>query len=107
MQLSIAGFNVRVFASAEEFLAAKSATANTCLLLDIYMPGMTGVDLWEQLAAAEEQMPTVLISGRDDEETRKFARKARGAPCLFKPFDQAALLRAVHKAMRGRVKPDR
>jgi FixJ family two-component response regulator len=104
MQLSIAGFNVRVFDSAEEFLAGKFPSANACLLLDVYMPGMTGIALWEHLAAAGRQMPTVLMSGRDDEATRKLAYKAKGTPCLFKPFDQSALLRAIHKAMRGQLK---
>jgi FixJ family two-component response regulator len=103
-QLSVAGFSVRVFASAEELLTAKFPTANACLLLDVYMPGMTGIALWEHLAAAGRQMPTVLMSGRSDEETRKLARKAKGAPCLFKPFDQSALLRAIRKAMCGQAK---
>jgi two-component system, LuxR family, response regulator FixJ len=107
MQLSVAGFNVRVFASAQEFLAGKFPCSNMCLLLDIYMPGMTGIALWEHLAAAGRQMPTVLMSGRDDEETRKLARKATEAPCLFKPFDQSDLLRAIRKAMRGPVKSNR
>jgi len=107
MQLSVAGFNVRVFDSAEEFLAGKFPSANACLLLDIYLPGMTGVELWKHLAAAGRQIPTVLMSGRDDEETRKLARQARRTPCLFKPFDQSALLRAIHKAMRGQLKSDR
>jgi FixJ family two-component response regulator len=107
MQLSVVGFNVRVFASAQEFLAGKFPCTNACLLLDIYMAGMTGIALWADLAAAGRQMPTVLMSGRDDDETRKLARKAKGTPCLFKPFDQSALLRAIHKAMRGPVKSDR
>jgi FixJ family two-component response regulator len=107
MQLSVAGFNVRAFASAEEFLAGKFPSTNACLLLDIYIPGMTGIALWEHLAAAGRQMPTVLMSGRDDEETRKLAHKAKGAPCLFKPFGQSALLRAIHKAMRGQLKANR
>lgn len=90
---------MRAFESAKKFLAAKPSSVNTCLLLDIYMPGMTGVDLWEHLVSVGRQLPAVLMSGRDDEETRKLARKVRGAPCLFKPFDESALLRAIDKAM--------
>src|SRR5690242_636053 len=107
MQLSIAGFNVHVFNSAEEFLAGKFPSANACLLLDMYMPKMTGVELWEHLGSAGRQMPTVLMSGRDDEETRKLARKTRRTSWLFKPFDQSALLRAIHKAMQDQLKSDR
>jgi two-component system, LuxR family, response regulator FixJ len=101
MQLGIAGYKVRVFDSAESFLASKGACANTCFLLDIYMPGMSGIELWEHLAADGRLMPTVLMSGRDDEVSRKLARRARGVPCLFKPFDESALLRGIRKAMHG------
>jgi len=101
MQLSIAGYKVRVFDSAENFLAGKVASTNTCLLLDIYMLGMSGIELWEHLAADGRQMPTVLMSGRDDEVTRKLARRARGVQWLFKPFDESALLRGIRKAMDG------
>jgi FixJ family two-component response regulator len=104
LQLCVAGFDVRVFESAEKFLTGKLASANTCLLLDIYMPGTRGVELWKQLAANGRGMPTVLMSGRDDEETRTLARSARGVTCLFKPFDQSALLRAISRAMRGQLK---
>ena len=106
MQLIVAGFGVRVFSSAEEFLAGKFTSVNACLLVDIYLPGMTGIELRSHLAAAGRQMPIVLMSGRDDEETRKLARKAKRTPCLFKPFDQSALLRAIDKAMHDQLKSD-
>lgn len=101
MQLSVEGFDVRGFSSAEEFLAGNSVYLNGCLLVDVYMPGMSGIALWEHLAAAGRPMPTVLMSGRDDSKTRRLVRRAKGVPCLFKPFDQSALLRAIRKAMRG------
>ena len=107
MQLTVAGFSVRVFNSAEEFLAGKFPSVNACLLVDIYLPGMTGIELGRHLIAAGRQMPIVLMSGRDDEETRKLARKARRTPCLFKPFDESALLRAIHKAMCNQLNSDR
>ncbi|MBV8773704.1 MAG: response regulator [Deltaproteobacteria bacterium] len=99
MQLRLAGFNVRLFSSAEEFLAANLPCSNACLLLDIYLPGITGIDLCEHLVAAGREMSTVLMSGRDDDETKRLARKIKRAPCLFKPFDQSALLRAIGKAL--------
>lgn len=101
MQLSVEGFDVRGFSSAEEFLAGNSAYLNGCLLVDIYMPGMSGIALWRHLVAAGHPMPMVLMSGRDDSNTRRLVRKATGVPCLFKPFDQSALLRAIRKAVRG------
>jgi FixJ family two-component response regulator len=106
MQLSVAGFRVRAVSNAEEFLAGDFAAPNACLLLDIYLPAMGGIELWKHLAAAGRPMPTVLMSGREDAETKMLARTARGAPCLFKPFDQSALLRAIQKAMGARSKCD-
>jgi FixJ family two-component response regulator len=106
MQLGVAGFKVRVFSSAEEFLAGNSPSSDGCLLLDIYMPGMGGIELCAHLAAAGRRLPTVLMSGRDDEETRTLVRRVRGVPCLFKPFAQPALLRAIRTAMNRQSKPD-
>jgi two-component system response regulator FixJ len=107
LQLRLAGFKVRVFDSAEALLSANFPTDNTCLLLDLYMPGMGGIELLRILATAGRQIPTVLMSGRDDETTRKLARQANGNHCLFKPFDQSALLRTIRKAMHREVKADR
>jgi FixJ family two-component response regulator len=107
LQLRVAGLRVRVFDSVEKFLTDKLPSANTCLLLDIYMPGKKGIELWEQLAADGRRMPTVLMSGRDDEETKALVRSARGVTCLFKPFDQSALLRAIRKALHDGSKSER
>jgi FixJ family two-component response regulator len=106
MQLRLVGFNVRTFESAESLLAGRFPTTNACLLLDIYMPGMTGFELCRALAAEQRQIPTVLMSGRDDEETRRLS-KAQRLPCLFKPIDQAALLGAIQKAVRDRSESER
>jgi FixJ family two-component response regulator len=97
--LRVAGFRVRGFESAEHFLGGKLPFTNICLLLNIYMPSMGGIELWQHLAAAGRQMPTILMSGRDDEETRRLVRNARGVPCLFKPFDQSALLRTINNVL--------
>jgi FixJ family two-component response regulator len=69
-QLQILAFNVFVFQSAEELLASEFAGADACLLLDIYMPGISGIELCRTLAAAERPLPTILMSGRDDQQTR-------------------------------------
>jgi FixJ family two-component response regulator len=97
--LLILGFNVLDFKSAEEFLHAKFPTGDACLLLDIYMPGMTGIELCRSLVASGRHVPTILMSGRDDEKTRKKMREANPIASLIKPFDEKSLLRAIRKAL--------
>jgi two-component system response regulator FixJ len=103
-QLTILGFKVMVFHSAESLLAAHVATANTCLLADVYLPGMTGAGLCRKLATSGTPIPTILISGRDDQSTKKLMRAAGPVASLFKPFDQKALLSALRKAARNVVR---
>jgi DNA-binding response OmpR family regulator len=67
LQLRVAGFNVLVFQSGESLLGSDSPTDNACLLLDVYMPGMSGIELCRSLAAAGRRLPTVLMSASDDE----------------------------------------
>jgi CheY-like chemotaxis protein len=105
MLLTVAGFEVRVFDSADALLASNFPTVDTCLLLDIYMPGISGLEVLELLANRGQRVPTVLMSGRDDEVTRKLARKAKRTTCLFKPFDQSAILRAIQRAIGRALTP--
>jgi len=98
-QLQILGFNVLDFESAEEFLASEIPTSDACLLLDVYMPGMTGIALCRSMAALGRHLPTILISGRDDPQTRKAMRGANPIASLLKPFDEKSLLRAIRKAL--------
>ena len=93
------GFNVLDFGSAEEFLASEIPTGRVCLLLDVYMPAMTGIELCMKLAEAGRRLPTILISGRDDAQTRKMIRGAKPIATLLKPFDEKSLLRAIRKAL--------
>ena len=102
MQLRILGFNVLVFQSAEELLACEIPTGNACLLLDVYMPGMSGIELCKSLAAAGRHLPTLLMSGRDDEQTRQIMCAVKPIARLFKPFDEKILIRAIRKALRKR-----
>jgi FixJ family two-component response regulator len=99
-QLQTLGFNVLDFQSAEEFLASEFPTADACLLLDVYMPGMNGIELSRELTASERRLPTILISGHDDRQTREMMREARPVASLFKPFDEKDLIRAIRKALR-------
>jgi FixJ family two-component response regulator len=99
-QLQILGFHVLLFQSAEELQISELPTDNACLLLDVYMPGMNGIELCQSLSASGRHLPTILMSGRDDEETRKIMRLAKPIVGLFKPFDQKTLLQAIRKALR-------
>ena len=98
-QLQILGCSVLDFQSAEEFLASEFPTGDACLLLDVYMPGMSGIDLCRSLAGSGRHLPTVLISGRDDDQTRQMMRKAKPIASLLKPFDEKKLLSAIRKAL--------
>ncbi|MEA2648069.1 MAG: hypothetical protein QOG61_504 [Candidatus Binataceae bacterium] len=100
-QLQILGFSVLDFQSAEEFLASEFPTGDACLLLDVYMPGMSGIELCQSLAGSGRHLPTVLISGRDDDQTRRMMRKANPVASLLKPFDEKKLLSAIRKALRS------
>jgi FixJ family two-component response regulator len=100
-QLQILGFNVTDFGSAAEFLASELPDGNACLLLDVYMPAMTGIELCRKMIESGRSLPTILISGRDDPQTRKIIREAKPIASLLKPFDEKSLLRAIRKALPG------
>jgi two-component system, chemotaxis family, CheB/CheR fusion protein len=104
MQLQVAGFNVLVFPSGESLLGSDFPTIDTCLLLDIYMPGMSGIELCRGLAASGRRLPTVLMSGSDDQLTRRVMSESEAVASLFKPFDRKVLLRAIWKALRNQPK---
>ena len=73
--LSAAGFSVAAFASAEEFLASESAGATACLVLDVYLGGMSGFDLQRRLATAGVPIPTIFITAHDEIGTPAVARR--------------------------------
>jgi two-component system, LuxR family, response regulator FixJ len=103
-QLEILGFNVTIFQSAEDLLAGGLPTSDSCLLCDVYLPGMSGTELCLHLAKNGSHLRMILMTGRDDQQTRRLMREAKPVAKLFKPFDQDALLRAIHRGER-RPKP--
>lgn len=103
MQLQILGFRVLQFPSAEEFLESEFPTRRACLLLDVYMQGMTGIELGQRLSASGRRLPTILMTGRDDRQTRKMIRDEHPIASLIKPFDERQLLRAIRKALPSTV----
>jgi FixJ family two-component response regulator len=93
------GFGAQVFASAEEFLASNSIGQTKCLLLDIAMPGMTGLDLQQELEALGHEIPIIFITGQKDETDRKRALDGGAVAVLLKPFSDTALLKALNTAL--------
>jgi FixJ family two-component response regulator len=95
------GFATQAFASAEAFLASECVGQTQCLILDIAMPRMTGPDLQRELARRRYHIPIVFITAHSDEIDRPTLLGAGAVDCLFKPFSEAALLDAVHAALRA------
>ena len=93
--LSSAGFEVAVFHSAEEFLAAYAMLETRCLVLDVDLPGMSGLDLQWRLKEAGQDVPIVFVSGHATEQTRQQALSHGAIGLLSKPFDIEELLDAI------------
>jgi FixJ family two-component response regulator len=97
--LALAGYRVEEFASARDFLARGSPEGPCCLVLDVRMPGMTGIELQETLAAAGRRMSIVFVTGHVDVPTSVNAMKRGAVDLLTKPIDRQALLAAIARAM--------
>lgn len=95
------GYAVEAFASAEEFLASGVIGRTRCLILDVAMPGMSGLDLQRELVRRQQAPPIVFITASRDEAVRSRALKAGAAACLFKPFSEDALLNTIQAALQG------
>jgi FixJ family two-component response regulator len=95
-----AGFGAMVFASAEEFLNSAHLRDTACLILDLRMPGMSGLELQSRLSAAEYRIPIIFITAQRDEGDRTQALKAGAVDFLHKPFSENALLKAVDVALQ-------
>ena len=95
------GFTVQSFASAEEFLNSGQQQETGCLISDIRMPGMSGLDLQAKLNADHCPIPTIVITAHGDEDMRLQAMRGGAAKFLAKPFDAAILLESVRAALEG------
>jgi len=100
--LSAAGFSVETFGTAVEFLA-RPFPPPACLVLDIRMPGMTGFDLQQELAATQPRLPIVMITGHGGAAIRQRALDAGAVAVLDKPFNDQALLDAITHALARRA----
>jgi FixJ family two-component response regulator len=93
------GYRAEAFASGEEFLSSPEASRTACLVLDVRMPDMDGLEVQRQVAAHQLQIPVVFISGRASDEEERRARSAGAIDFLRKPIATATLLQVLRKVI--------
>jgi FixJ family two-component response regulator len=96
--LAAASFRIQTFASAQDFLESLKAGLPDCLVLDIHMPGTSGLDLHSQLRDINLTVPTIIITAFDDAEKRARCATSGAAAYLTKPLDGPTLIRAIETA---------
>jgi FixJ family two-component response regulator len=94
-------FEVLTFDRAEALLACKIPDGAACVLLDIYLPGMSGIELCQTLVAMGCNLPVILMTARDDEVTQRRAREAGALATIFKPFDEEVLIATIGRALNA------
>ena len=97
--LKSVGLRSQAFASAEEFLASGQQRETACLIADLRMPGMSGLELQAELNDQQRRIPTIFITAHGDEKMRMRALKAGAVEFLAKPFDDEVLLEGVRAAL--------
>ena len=96
------GLNVEGFASAEEFLGSGCYEDSACLILDVRLPGMSGMELHSRLIAANYRLPIIFISGHGDGDLRSQALEAGAVEFLQKPFSEQAMFNALYLSLAMR-----
>jgi FixJ family two-component response regulator len=102
--MTSAGYQVEAFASARDFLTRAPFVGPCCVILDVRMPGLTGLELQEALAGAGRRVPIVFITGHGDISMSVKAMKDGAVDFLTKPFDVDSLLEAVQRALTKDIK---
>ena len=92
------GYHAVAFESAEDFMETTSCRGEGCLVLDIRLPGMTGLDLQEKLASSGVKYPVIFMTAHDNPQWQERAKKAGAVAYLRKPFDEQSLLGAIQLA---------
>ena len=101
--LRSSGFRAEAFASAEEFLDSKSAGETACLILDLRMPGMNGLELQRRLSQNGDRIPIIFLSAHASEEDELSALRAGAVQFLRKPISKEALLSAIREALKHSI----
>jgi len=99
--LKAVGLPARAFASAEEFLKSGQQHETACLIADIRMPGISGLELQAKLNAEHCRIPTIFITAHGDEKMRMQALRAGAVEFMAKPFDDEVLLESVRAALEN------
>ena len=97
--LQTSGYTVETFVSAESFLECSAADHADCLILDLRLPGASGLELQRQLLGVERRIPIVFITSHDDNRSRQTAMQAGAVDFLGKPVDTETLLDTIQKAL--------
>ena len=95
------GYSASTFASADEFLESEQVGNTSCLITDVRMPGMSGLDLQDRLIAQGHRFPIIFITGYPDENARVRAMKAGAIAFLSKPFNADLLIGYLDKALKA------
>jgi len=95
------GFRAAAFASAEEFLQASQIQGTACAIVDVRMPGMSGLELQQHLATIQYPIPLIFITAHGDAEARARALRAGAVDFLYKPFSEEVLLRTIQSALQA------
>jgi FixJ family two-component response regulator len=93
------GYRVRTFARPSALSSADIPRRNACLLVDVYLPEMNGIDMCESLAKSGRGLPAILITGRNDAATTRLIDRANALAVLFKPIDEKPLLEAIARGI--------
>jgi len=99
--LRLEGFRTAAFASAEDFLHAGQRQDTACLIVDVRMSGMSGLELQRQLSTTNCPIPLIFITAHGDEAARAQALRAGAVDFLYKPFREEVLLRAIRSALQS------
>jgi CheY-like chemotaxis protein len=97
--VSASGFHVKTFGRPSELLASETPKSNACMVVDIDLPEITGIEMCEVLKGSGRGLPTILITGRTDARTRSLAAQSDAVAVLFKPFEEEPLLDAIARAL--------
>ena len=101
------GMEARTFHSPKEFLDQEDPNEVRCMLLDVQLPGMSGLDLYEHMVASGRNVSVIFITAHPHETSRSRARMLDAVAYLEKPFDEQSLLSAIKVALKPKCRPNR